>query len=269
VGAVHDTVAAPLDEVGSEPAAATVSAKTGNAVVALPSLTEIWIPADEPTLLSAGVPERRPVAVSNSAQAGRFAIEKPSASPSASAATGTNVYFWPAVTLAPGEPEIVGAELVPAGSVLEVAAAWPEEEDEPPPLLQPVVASMPPSTATRIQGLHEIVQRAFAFNVIPTPHQPSSSSCEQRSAVLRKDVTLTNASQGDKNAVVLCRLPLSFGNPAVWFGQTGGFASPSHDGFAFHKLSKLQMRPLDSGESNERSFPIPQGADCELRTVEV
>jgi hypothetical protein len=166
------------------------------------------------------------------------------------------VYFWPAATLAPGEPEIVGAALTLVDDAeVAVAAAG---DDEPPPLLQPVVASMPPSTATRIQGLHEIVQRAF--NVIPTPHQTVKLVVRAAECCVRKRLDADQCeSQAVENVAVLCRLLLSFGNPAVWFGQTGGFASPSHDGFAFHKLSKLQMRSLDPAIEGTLVPDTPRG----------
>src|SRR6056297_2917791 len=70
--------------------ACTVMAKADSDDESWPSLTLItmfsWVPASS----LAGVPERRPVAVSKDAQEGGFAISKTSASPSASLALGVN-----------------------------------------------------------------------------------------------------------------------------------------------------------------------------------
>ena len=56
-----------------------------------PSLTEIVIPFVTPTSVDAGVPDRRPVAVSNAAHVGLFAIENVSVPPSPPDAAGVNV----------------------------------------------------------------------------------------------------------------------------------------------------------------------------------
>ena len=58
----------------------------------------------------------------------------------------------------------------------------------------------------------------------------------------------------------------SFGNPAVFgkYPQTGGFASPSRDGFALYKLSKLQTRLT---QLNLRETLLPRqragGVECD------
>lgn len=55
--------------------AATVMAKPGSDVVAVPSVTEMTMPVKLPTLPAAGVPLRRPVLVLKLAQDGRFEME--------------------------------------------------------------------------------------------------------------------------------------------------------------------------------------------------
>ncbi|HXQ21002.1 MAG TPA: hypothetical protein VN812_04965 [Candidatus Acidoferrales bacterium] len=57
---------------------------------AVPSLTEIVILANAPTLVDAGVPDSWPVVVLNEAQDGMFAIEKLSAAPRGLDAVGVN-----------------------------------------------------------------------------------------------------------------------------------------------------------------------------------
>jgi hypothetical protein len=57
---------------------------------ARPSLTEITMFAYVPTCEVVGVPDKRPVDVLNDAQAGRFAMEYVSESPSASLPAGMN-----------------------------------------------------------------------------------------------------------------------------------------------------------------------------------
>ena len=57
-----------------------------------PSLTEIrMLLNDVPAAEDGGVPDKRPVPVSNAAQVGRFMIEKSNELPSGSLAVGTNV----------------------------------------------------------------------------------------------------------------------------------------------------------------------------------
>ncbi len=76
-----------------------------------------------PTFEVDGVPDRRPVLVEKLAQAGRFVIENVSESPSASAAVGVKLYAVPAVMLAGGTPEIVGARFA-GGGVVGAAVTW-------------------------------------------------------------------------------------------------------------------------------------------------
>ena len=67
-------------------AAATVIVKAGSDALFLPSLTLMTMSDAAPA--ACGVPLRRPVAVLNVAQVGRFVIEKASVSPSLSCALG-------------------------------------------------------------------------------------------------------------------------------------------------------------------------------------
>ena len=98
----------------------TVIEKAGRLALLLPSLTEITMLLNVPTLLEDGVPVRRPFAVLKLAQLGRFLIENPSEFPSRSLAVGLKEYAEPAFTLVAGVPVIVGARF-------EVV----DEEDEP------------------------------------------------------------------------------------------------------------------------------------------
>src|SRR5690349_12193945 len=66
------------------------------------------IPLVVPTCWAAGVPDTRPVAVSNDAQAGRFEMPNVSVSPSGTLAVGATGSAAPTVTAVVGVPEIVG-----------------------------------------------------------------------------------------------------------------------------------------------------------------
>jgi len=83
VGGVPEIVGGVLDD-------ATVIANAGSGVDALPSLTLITMLLYVRMFAAPGVPDKRPVLVSNAAQEGRFAIVKVRGSPSASAAVGWN-----------------------------------------------------------------------------------------------------------------------------------------------------------------------------------
>ncbi len=70
----------------------TAMLNAGNATATAPSLTEIVMSANVPTLAASGVPCRRPVAASKVAHVGRLRIENVSGWRSASVAVGVNVY---------------------------------------------------------------------------------------------------------------------------------------------------------------------------------
>ena len=70
--------------------AVTVIVNGAREAEAVPSLTEIVMLANAPTLLSVGVPDNCPVVVLNRAQLGLFAIENVSAAPRGLDAAGTN-----------------------------------------------------------------------------------------------------------------------------------------------------------------------------------
>jgi hypothetical protein len=93
----------------------------GKDAVKRPSLTVMTMFENEPAAL--GVPLKRPLAVSNVAQLGRFWIVKPSVPPSGSLAAGVNEYALPAVTEVDGVPLIVGARFVGGGAVTLIAKA--------------------------------------------------------------------------------------------------------------------------------------------------
>src|SRR5882672_1675780 len=80
-----------------------------------PSLTEIVMFAYVPALVTAGVPESRPVVALKLAQGGRFAIVYDNALPSGSLADGVKLYAVPATAVVAGVPEICGARLVGEG----------------------------------------------------------------------------------------------------------------------------------------------------------
>jgi hypothetical protein len=90
-------------------AAMTWIEKAFSAVVALPSLTLIWMFEYVPAFEAEGVPESCPVEVLKLAHEGRFAIENVSVSPFASDAVGRKLYAEPAFTDVAGVPLIVGA----------------------------------------------------------------------------------------------------------------------------------------------------------------
>jgi len=74
-------------------------------------------------LAVAGVPESAPVAALKEAQAGLFCTLNDRASPSVSLAFGVNVYAVPTVAEVDGVPEMVGAVLDEAETVMENAAS--------------------------------------------------------------------------------------------------------------------------------------------------
>ncbi len=92
-------------------AALTTIVKAFSAVVVRPSLTLMIRLEYVPMSATAGVPDKRPLAVLKVAQRGWLLMRKTSVSPSASLALGTNVYVCSACTLVPGVPLIVGARL--------------------------------------------------------------------------------------------------------------------------------------------------------------
>jgi hypothetical protein len=93
----------------------------GNDLLALPSLTLITMFGYGPACCAVGVPVSAPVEVANAAQAGLLAMENASGSPSASLAVGVNEYVDPDCTLVGGVPEITGALLAGALTVMEKA----------------------------------------------------------------------------------------------------------------------------------------------------
>ena len=68
----------------------TVIVNGASEAEAVPSLTEMVMLANEPTLDDVGVPDSWPVEVLNEAQEGMFAIENVSAAPRGLDATGVN-----------------------------------------------------------------------------------------------------------------------------------------------------------------------------------
>ena len=89
VGGVHVSVAEPVAT------ACTVKLNAASDALASPSLTLMTMPLVVPTCCAAGVPDSRPVAVSNDAQAGGFAMLNVNGSPSASLAVGVKTYCVP------------------------------------------------------------------------------------------------------------------------------------------------------------------------------
>ena len=95
--------------------AVTVIVNAGSDAVFGPSLAEILMLLNVAVIPLGGVPDNRPVPVSNAAQLGWPAIENLSVSPSGSLAVGTNVYAVPAATLVSGTPEMTGERFTGGG----------------------------------------------------------------------------------------------------------------------------------------------------------
>ena len=108
--------------VGGVLTAATVIENGGSALLTTPSLTEIVMPDCVPACSLVGVPERRPVAMSKLAQAGRPVIENVSGCLSGSLAEGVKAYDCPALTELGGVPLMVGGVLTPT-TVIENGAS--------------------------------------------------------------------------------------------------------------------------------------------------
>ncbi len=108
VGAVQLTVAEPVATCS------TASENAGSEADAVPSDTEMMMFANVAMSVSAGVPESRPVAVLNVAQAGRFWMLNVSVLPSGSLALGWNEYGVSTLIDSSGVPEMVGARLAGA-----------------------------------------------------------------------------------------------------------------------------------------------------------
>src|SRR5687767_10274420 len=87
----------------------------GSADTASPSVAAISTAEYVPISVAAGVPESLPVAASNAAQAGLFAMVNVTVSLSASVAVGANAYACPVVAAIGAVPAICGAELPEAG----------------------------------------------------------------------------------------------------------------------------------------------------------
>ena len=98
--------------VGGLAEAFTVIEKLGSEAELVPSLTEIRMPVNVPTLLEDGVPDSWPVLLLKLAQLGLPEMEKVSVLPLGSVVEGVKVYAEPAVTEVGGEPLMVGGGLV-------------------------------------------------------------------------------------------------------------------------------------------------------------
>src|SRR5688572_9713546 len=81
------------------------------------------MPEYTPSCPAAGVPERRPEEVLKLAHDGLPLMENASVCPSGSDAEGWKTYCDPTVTLAEGDPEIVGARLPEPFTVTENAGS--------------------------------------------------------------------------------------------------------------------------------------------------
>jgi hypothetical protein len=123
VGGVQLIVAEPVAT------ACTVSANGASDALKVPSLTRMTMPLVAPTCPAPGVPESRPVAVSNVAQAGGFVMLNVRGLPSGSLAVGVNVYAVPCMTAVAGVPLIVGArfggELTTIENGASAVVSWP------------------------------------------------------------------------------------------------------------------------------------------------
>jgi hypothetical protein len=95
--------------------------KAANDAVSEPSLTVMTIPLVAPTSAGPGVPDSRPVAELNEAQAGALATLNVSVLPSGSDAVGVNAYALPCRTAVGGLPVIVGGRFGGKPTVIEKA----------------------------------------------------------------------------------------------------------------------------------------------------
>ena len=91
--------------VGAE---VTVIEKGGSEALEGPSATLITMPAYVPAFAAVGLPESRPVLVSNVAHEGLPAMENVRVPPAASEALGWNEYACPTSTEVSGVPEMTG-----------------------------------------------------------------------------------------------------------------------------------------------------------------
>ena len=91
----------------------TAMVNAGSATATAPSLTEIVMSANVPTLAASGVPCRRPVAASKVVHVGRLRIENVSGWRSASVAVGVNVYGVATSAVVAGAPLMTGGRLAP------------------------------------------------------------------------------------------------------------------------------------------------------------
>src|SRR5262245_17558555 len=99
-----------------------------------------------PAVPFGGVPDRRPVLVSNATQLGWPAIENSNVSPSGSLAVGTNVYATPASTLVIGTPEITGGRFT-GGGVTRIVNAGSATAAACPSLTEIVTSANVPAVA--------------------------------------------------------------------------------------------------------------------------
>jgi hypothetical protein len=165
VGAVHDSVARPLETV------TTAIAKALSELLALPSLTEIVMFAYVPTSAGAGVPDSRPVLVLNVAQAGLFWTLNASVSPSASAAVGAKLYGLDAFTEGGAVPEIVGARLVePVGGGCAVPEGGADSSSPPPQ----------PLSAAALNAINKIPGANLRMTMTPVGGNPAILEVEFR-----------------------------------------------------------------------------------------
>jgi hypothetical protein len=122
VGGVQESVAEP------RATACTVRLNAGSDALKVPSLALMTMPLVAPMCCKPGVPESRPVAGSNVAQAGAFVMLNVTVLPSGSLAVGVKLYDVPCMTAVPGVPVIVGARFDCVTAIANGASAvvsWP------------------------------------------------------------------------------------------------------------------------------------------------
>jgi hypothetical protein len=113
VGAVHDTVAVPLEGPVTGGVDVTVMLNAGSdAVAAVPSATEMTTFMVVPVSVLFGLPESCPVLVLNAAHAGAFWMLKVIFPPSESDAAGVKLYWEPTVVPLEGVPVMLTVGVV-------------------------------------------------------------------------------------------------------------------------------------------------------------
>jgi hypothetical protein len=198
----------------------TVMEKSGSAVVANPSLALMTIPKYTPTSDGGGVPVSAPVVVSNFAQSGLARIENLSVRPLGSDAVGLKAYGWPATTVFAGVPVMTGACQEWRGHQRPVLVTCAAAAGGAQALERMATASAP----SRLPRHARVMTEPNRFIFAPRDH-PTVSQGEQ--TPFAADLEGSQSNSRRRVFSLTCRQPRY-----LEYLETGGFASPSYDGFA-------------------------------------